>query len=435
MKVRARINHRLPLGASLNIFNPGDGWSVDFLILDSSFKNYAVLICCDITSNYLAAISLTDKATSKEIIYVLSTHIISHYGNFLCLGSYAQSLLVSQTMTEICQIMRCRRFIVSHPQQSNAERAHKFIIWMMGAIKVQTGISDEMMPVYLAHCALLYNTSTRVHDKFSPYFLMNGVRSPHLSKLVPFSSFLPNKKNVDTNYLKCFIKVREALTFINYERRKLHREKMGLKENFQQSLRPGDLVSVTRARPQGLRAGHKLRPIFYSEVYKICKLYHRTAIVIKYNKNMAFQKIFKQKGGCHKSEFLSLDRNRLKEIKNPAAHLGFDMTEKLWVQIGSLLNKNCPPSNHVYLLTMQNQVEDETDLNKFVLHFDKETAIFNDLSPNYREHLITNRTLLLEYHINRKTKQDNSLNNSLSTENIICYSAGRITGVLSIIVR
>ena len=160
MKVRARINHKLPLGASLNIYNPGDGWSLDFLVLDSSFKNNAVLICRDIASNYLVAISLTDKANSKEIISVLSTHIISHYGNFLCLGSDAQSSLVSQTMTEICQIMRCRRFIVSHPQQSNAERAHKFIIWMLGAIKEQIGVTDELMPVYLAHCALLYNTST-----------------------------------------------------------------------------------------------------------------------------------------------------------------------------------------------------------------------------------------------------------------------------------
>ena len=141
---------------------------------------------------------------------------------------------------------------------------------------------------------------------------------------------------------------------------------------------------------------------------------------------MAFQKIFKQKGGCHKPEFLSLDRNRLKEIKNPAVHLGFNISEKLWIQVVSLLDKNCPPSNSVCLLTMENQVQNETDLNKFFLHFDKETAIFNDLSPTYKEHLIANRTLLLEHHKTRKTGQDNLLDNILSTEKIICYSAGRI---------
>ena len=166
--------------------------------------------------------------------------------------------------------------------------------------------------------------------------------------------------------------------------------------------------------------GHKLRPILYNGVYKICKLYHTIKIWL------AFQKIFKGKGGCHKSEFLSIDRNRLKEIKNPAAHLGFDITEKLWVQIGSLLNKNCKPSNHVYLLTVQSQAQHETDLNKFFLHFDKETAIFNDLSPSYKDHLIANRLLLLEYNKQRETKQGNSLNNSLSNENVICYTAGRI---------
>ena len=139
------MDHKLPMGASLNIYNPGDGWSIDFLVLDSSFRNNAVLICCCVASNYLVAISLTDKCTTKEIISALRTHIIAHYGNFLCLGSDAQSSLVSDSMAEVCQILRVRQFVVSHPQQSNAERAHKFILWMLGSIKTQIGVIDDLM--------------------------------------------------------------------------------------------------------------------------------------------------------------------------------------------------------------------------------------------------------------------------------------------------
>ena len=152
-------------------------------------------------------------------------------------------------MNEICEIMRVRRFVVSAPQQSNAERAHRYILWMLGAIKADIGVKDSLMGVYLSHCALLYNTSIKTHEQITPYFLMNGIRSPHLSKLTPFSGFLPHRRNTDTDYLRCFIKLREALTLINHKRRQLHLERLGLRKNFQGNLRVGDLVAITRTRP------------------------------------------------------------------------------------------------------------------------------------------------------------------------------------------
>ena len=177
LMTRARLDHKLPLGASLNVYNPADGWFMDWLVLDSSFENNAVLLCVDIASNYIVPICLSDKCTTKEVVTALCTNIIGHYGQFLCLGTDGQSSLVSEMMAEICEIMRVRRFVVSAPQQSNAERAHRYIIWMLAAIRLDIGVQDSLMPVYLAHCALLYNTSIKTHQQITPYFLMNGLRS------------------------------------------------------------------------------------------------------------------------------------------------------------------------------------------------------------------------------------------------------------------
>ena len=155
----------------------------------------------------------------------LSQHILAPFGQFLCLGTDAQSSFTSEMMTEICATMRVRRFIVSNPRQSSSERAHKYILWMVAALYQDIGITNDLLPIFLSHCALLYNTSIRVKDKFTPYYLMNGFRSPRLNKLVPFSAFLPRRKHVDTDYLRSFKLLREALWLISFKRRKLNEQK------------------------------------------------------------------------------------------------------------------------------------------------------------------------------------------------------------------
>ena len=148
-------------------------------------------------------ICLSDKSKSQEVVAALSTHLIQPYGQFLCLGTDGQSTLTS-----------------------------------------------------------VYNTSVKTHEDITPFFLMNGFRNPHLSKLIPFSGYLPNRQNADTtNYVRSFIKMREAMSLIHFKRRQLHLKRLGLQDNFQENLRIGDLVLITRSVPRGPRAGHKLRPV------------------------------------------------------------------------------------------------------------------------------------------------------------------------------
>ena len=109
-------------------------------------------------------------------------------------------------------------------------------------------------------------------DKVTPFYLMNGFRSPRLNKLVPLSAFLPRRPNVDTDYLRSFIKLREALWLISYNRRKLNEQKDRPIGSFQSQLKVGDLVALVRKRPLGARAGHKLQPKVMPGIYKVCRL-------------------------------------------------------------------------------------------------------------------------------------------------------------------
>ena len=134
MHTRVRLYLKLPLGQILNIHNPGDAWSADFVVIHSKLDLSSALVLSDIASNYIVAIPLSDKATTKQIVAALSQHILAPFGEFLCLGTDAQSSFTSEMMSEICAIMRVRRFIVSNPMQSSAERAHKYILWMTAAL-------------------------------------------------------------------------------------------------------------------------------------------------------------------------------------------------------------------------------------------------------------------------------------------------------------
>ena len=215
LHTRARLDHKLPLGQTLNIHQPGDAWSADFVVIHSELDPPSALVLSDIASNYIVAIPLSDKSTTKQIVSALAQHIIALFGQFLCLGTDAQSSFTSETMTEICALMRVRRFVVSNPMQSSSERAHKYILWMVAALYKDLGITNHVLPVFLSLAALLYNTSVQVKDKFTPFYLMNGFRSPRLNKLVPLSAFLPRRPNVDTDYLRSFIKLHEALWLIS----------------------------------------------------------------------------------------------------------------------------------------------------------------------------------------------------------------------------
>ena len=144
-------------------------------------------------------------------------------------------------MAEICAVMRVRRFVVSNPMQLSSERAHKYILWMVAALYKDLGITNDLLPLFLSHAAFLYNTSIRVKDKSTTYFLMNGFRSPRLNKLVPFSAFLPRRTNVDTDYLRSFKRLREALWLISYNRRKLNEQKNKAIGSFLSKLQVGAL--------------------------------------------------------------------------------------------------------------------------------------------------------------------------------------------------
>ena len=426
LMTRARINHKLPMGASVNVYNAADAWYIDFLIVDSTFTNNAILLCVCVATNYIVPICLSDKSKSQDIVTALCTHLVQPYGQFLCLGSDGQSTLTSELLAEICAVMRVRRFIVSRPQQNHAERAHRFILWMMGAIKRDIGVKDSLMPIYLAHCALLYNNSVKTNENITPFFLMNGFRSPHLSKLIPFTGYLSNRPNTDTrSYVKAFVKMREAMYLINFKRRQLHLERLGLQKNFQENLRIGDLVLITRSSPRGARAGHKLRPVNHTSVFKICKLYHRSAIVLKYNKEMVFRKLFKQRGGNHKVEYISVNRDLIKPLKNTGAHFGFTISDKLWVKIVQILDQKSPPNTPVCLLSVDETRAVEGEMNKFFLKFDESPAFFNDLRADYKENLIANRMLLLEYK-NRGHRRESSLDKGQDENRLLCYSAGRV---------
>ena len=426
LHTRARLDHKLPLGVSLHVHNPGDAWSMDFVVLNSKLNPPSALVLACMASNYLVAIPLSDKSTAKEVVTALSQHILAPFGQFLCLGSDAQSNFTSELMAEVCAIMRVRRFIVSHPRQSNAERAHRFIIWMVSALATDIGLTSELLPVYLGHCSLLYNTSTRVNDNYTPFFLMNGFRQPRLNRLVPFSAFLPTSRKADTNYLRAFIKLREALWFVGYKRRELHRKQHDVVVDFQAQLKVGDLVSLLRVRPLGARAGWKLRAKVHDGVFKVCRLYHRTALVLKYDKSMVFHKYFKQRGGIHQPQYISIDRHRLKPVKNPAAHIGLTPTETAWAHLVKILDQRCPPAKAVCLVSPDNQVAAETDLNRFFLHFDKEGAIFNDLNPKYKKELLVNRNYIHLCHSMR-----NGVEPTLRGDPLGCYTAGKLVVVKS----
>ena len=159
LHTRARLDHRLPLGQTLNIHQPGDAWSADFVVIHSDLNPPSALVLSDIASNYIVAIPLSDKSTTQQIGVALSQHIIAPFGQFLCLGTDAQSSFTSETMTEVCALMRVRKFVVSNPRQSSSERAHKYILWMVAALYKDLGITNQLLPVFLSHASLLYNTS------------------------------------------------------------------------------------------------------------------------------------------------------------------------------------------------------------------------------------------------------------------------------------
>jgi hypothetical protein len=150
--------------------------------------------------------------------------------------------------------------------------------------------------------------------------------------------------------------------------------------------------------PIGARPGWKLRSKMYPGVFKLCRIYHRTAVIIQYDKRMIYSKEYKRRGGVHRPQYISVDRHRLKPVKDPAAYLGLSPTQKMWAHLVKILDQECGPIQTVYLMAQDNSLQNEKELNKFVLHFDASGDIYNDLSPKYKKELVINRTKILRHH-------------------------------------
>ena len=190
-------------------------------------------------------------------------------------------------------------------------------------------IDDSNFPIILSIVASLLNYMPG-SSGFTPFYLQTG-RQPRLHPFITFKN-LSVCENLDAHAKSlmqaqnvCHILFSHSLADYN-------------KKTTQQKFRVGDFVLLKRLQIQGPRHGHKLKPTYYTEPFRVIRIYRTNAMIVPFNRNIKKSRI-KGEGKISKNMATIARLNRLKPLKNPYSLLHLSVNDKILRKFNMILQK------------------------------------------------------------------------------------------------
>ena len=332
----------LPHGLSIIPKKPLEFWNLDYVVINSTFTKYpAMLTIVDPFSQFTVFVACNDKQTDVSFLNSFQQNIISHYGLPLGIGSDAQSTLVSTKVQIWAQLLGIEKYECTSPQGNIAERQNKLILSVCRNFTRYFTLTEDLMPTVATFATLLINSVKVSPHNISPYTLVWGIRPKiPFNKYVPLSKLmLPQKLEELSNYQKLqevFFQIRKHLLQRNAE-------KSGKLVEYMENIHVSDLVLLER-KQYNTRVGHKLKPKFYNEPFRVVKKYNKSALIKPWIPLRIKNHILKRRG-----KKLDLQKNilvnltRLKKVKDELKVIGLSPYYQNLRNLADILNKRKNP--------------------------------------------------------------------------------------------
>ena len=232
-------------------------------------------------------------------------------------------------MGETASIMNIRLYQIS-PGNSKSNLAERYNLLAIQALRIfdqSYTITDQNFPIILSMVANLLNYMPNPSG-YSPYYLQFG-RKPRLHPFVNFRN-LDISQNLD-NHVKSLIQAQNVCYI-------LFRNSQDVKETntHKHSFKVGDFCLLRKLQISGPKHGAKLKPIFYSEPFRIVRLYKTNVMLVPFNRKIMKKRI-RGEGSITRNMATIARYNRLKPLRNPNALLHLSVNEKILRKFNTIL--------------------------------------------------------------------------------------------------
>ena len=320
-----------PAGQQIIIQKPGQAISIDLCSVRSGSEIDAFLCIVDNFSKFVVLVPISRNCSSAEIVRALMEHWVQSQGFPISICSDGASNMTSQLMGEVSASLNIRLYRISpgHSQSNLAERFNLLTIQALRIFDQSYKIDDNNFPIILSIVANLLNYMPG-SSGFTPFYLQTG-RQPRLHPFITFKN-LSVCENLDAHAKSlmqaqnvCHILFSHSLADYN-------------KKTTQQKFRVGDFVLLKRLQIQGPRHGHKLKPTYYTEPFRVIRMYRTNAMIVPFNRNIKKSRI-KGEGKISKNMATIARLNRLKPLKNPYSLLHLSVNDKILRKFNMILQK------------------------------------------------------------------------------------------------
>ena len=357
----------VPKGQQILIEKPGQAISIDICSVRSDSVIDAFLCIVDNFSKFVTLVPISRNCTSQDVVTALMTFWVQTQGFPLAIVSDGAKNMISTLMGEAAAIMNVKLYRISagNSQSNLAERFNLLTIQSLRIFDQSYGITDQNFPVILSMVANMLNYMPNVTG-YTPYYLQLG-RKPRLHPFISFRN-LSICQNLDS-HAKSLIQA-QNVCHILFQASQQAQQKNASKHSF----KVGDFCLLRKLQVQGPKHGAKLRPVYYTEPFRIVRLYRTNAMVVPFNRKIMKARI-KGEGAITKNMATIARLNRLKPLKNPNLLLHLSINDKILRKFNTILQS--PIIQSEILQPVQNHSKEPSRLFKQI----NPSIIINNKEP------------------------------------------------------
>ena len=338
----------IPAGLTFTVHRPRAFVQFDICTLNSNWTKGSFLLIVDVVSLYITVCQCSNSPTAQEVYSLLLTNWISYFGVFLGSTKDNGSNMSCQLEGEIHALLNARSFHIT-PYQSCAnglaEKCNFFITHIVKCLFQSHVVTEQNLQLCLSFASLAWNATPLTSTGVSPAYLQLGgdIRTHNF---LSFAS-LKNAENKGSLVKELAI-VRETLFQLLERKKQANLLKNDKLQEHTENIHAGDFCLILK-KSLNTRVGHKLRPKYFTDVFRIIQVKNTYILAFKWEKSFPLKSRFHGLGDISKRQYYRFQKSRVKKLENPEKYLGLNLNNQLLIKAASVLGEAVPANRITFL--------------------------------------------------------------------------------------
>ena len=350
-------NKTLKPGIRFHVNGPRQTIYIDICVVDSSLDFGSFLTIVDAFSKFVVLVPSKQNPTSAMVADNILNNYCKYYGYPLLICGDGASYFSSAQLGTICSMIGCK-FAKIAPYNSRAnisERYHQLVLNALRMLRQTKRYGMEHFEIMLSLSSIMIN-SVKNREGFSPFYLQHGTNPRHnnfLTMMTPEQALSKHEKALIDCSNVCYI-----ISNARHAQRNTNKEIQNKKTYF-----VGQFV-LLRKKSINNKIGHKLRPQYYDQLFRIVKRTATNAVIAPFNKRVLQERFYKE--GTIPKRLCRLVRvDQLKPVNSFLNYLNLNINDVNLMFLDKLLHKNTQPISEVIICSTNKSKRKKGEIKAF----------------------------------------------------------------------